>query len=269
MNLNSRGQVDLVDMEPKLCGDYRFIMVYQDQLTKFVMLKALQTNGAEEMAYNLLDIFTTNGVPVILQSHNGRDFCSRLIKALHSAWKYVRLVHGNAQGQSQAENFKNMLLQWMTDNKTIDWVTGLKFVQFARNRTYHEDIGKSPFEAMFGCKVKVGLTSLSVPEKILEQLETEEDLEKLLNSHKEHDSSIVKEEAEIMIEDVMIKQEMCIVCEKSIISTYSCDECGGTVHKTCTGLIKNQENSENKVICALCTRASKKIRKEPADDTLL
>lgn len=55
---NSRAQVDLIDMQSQYYNDYRFIMNYQDHLTKYVVLKLLKSKCAEEMAHNLIDIYT-------------------------------------------------------------------------------------------------------------------------------------------------------------------------------------------------------------------
>ena len=35
-DMNSRGQVDLIDMQTQANAEYKWIMVYQDHLTKFV-----------------------------------------------------------------------------------------------------------------------------------------------------------------------------------------------------------------------------------------
>jgi len=66
--MNSRCQIDLIDTQAQPDGNYKFILVYQDHLTKF----------AKEVAYVLLDIFTTFGAPVILQSDNGREFTNKV-----------------------------------------------------------------------------------------------------------------------------------------------------------------------------------------------
>lgn len=63
--MNSRCQVDLLDMQAQPDGNNRFILVYQDQLTKYVLLKPL-THKRAEVAYTLLDMFTTFGAPCIL-----------------------------------------------------------------------------------------------------------------------------------------------------------------------------------------------------------
>ena len=36
--LNSRCQIDLIDLQSNSDGEYKFIMMYQDHLTKFVQL---------------------------------------------------------------------------------------------------------------------------------------------------------------------------------------------------------------------------------------
>ena len=53
---NSRCQVDLIDYQSSPDGDYKFIMNYQDHLTKFVDLRGLKSKEAAEVANNLSDI---------------------------------------------------------------------------------------------------------------------------------------------------------------------------------------------------------------------
>lgn len=65
----SHCQVDLIDFQSQPDREYKFIMVYQGHLTKFVVLCPLESNTAEEVAYHLLDIFTLYGAPSILQSN--------------------------------------------------------------------------------------------------------------------------------------------------------------------------------------------------------
>ncbi|XP_067120492.1 KRAB-A domain-containing protein 2-like, partial [Centruroides vittatus] len=47
-SMNSRNQVDLIDMQSEPDEDYRFIMNYQDHLTKFTTLCPLITKTAEK-----------------------------------------------------------------------------------------------------------------------------------------------------------------------------------------------------------------------------
>ncbi|GBM60391.1 KRAB-A domain-containing protein 2 [Araneus ventricosus] len=95
--LNSRCQVDLIDLQSHRDGEYKFIMVYQDHLTKFVQLRPLKTKTAEEVAYHLLQIFLTFGAPAILHSDNGREFSNQVISELCAMWKDVKIVHGKSR----------------------------------------------------------------------------------------------------------------------------------------------------------------------------
>ncbi|XP_045130816.1 KRAB-A domain-containing protein 2-like [Portunus trituberculatus] len=72
-------------MQSQPDGKHRFILNYQDHLTKMVCLRALQTKTAEEVAFHLVDIFCNKGAPHILQSDNGREFSNKHVKEVLSA----------------------------------------------------------------------------------------------------------------------------------------------------------------------------------------
>ena len=104
--LNCRGQVHLVDMQSLPDGDYKFIMHYQDHLTKFSILKAFTSKRAAEVGFQLLDIFLLFGAPHILQSDNGREFTANVIKELKDLWPEYCIVHGkprHPQSQGSVE----------------------------------------------------------------------------------------------------------------------------------------------------------------------
>lgn len=92
--INSRCQVDLFDMQSHSDGEYKFIMVYHDHLTKFVYIRALKLERTEEVATSLIDIFCIFGAPSILQSKNGREFAKRVIEELCFMWSDLKIVHG-------------------------------------------------------------------------------------------------------------------------------------------------------------------------------
>ena len=80
--INSRVQVDLADMKSQADGDVKWILVYQDHLTKSVQLGPVTSKRAPEIAYQLLDIFSIFGAASILQSDNGRKFVNSVITEL-------------------------------------------------------------------------------------------------------------------------------------------------------------------------------------------
>ena len=71
---NSRAQVDLIDMQAMPHNSFKWILVYQDHLTKVVIISPLFTKRAIEVVRQLLDIFLLFGAPSILQSDNGSEF---------------------------------------------------------------------------------------------------------------------------------------------------------------------------------------------------
>ena len=62
---SSRYQVDLIDFQSQPDREYKFIIVYQDHLTKFVIFKSLTSKRAEEVTYNQVDIFALLGATFI------------------------------------------------------------------------------------------------------------------------------------------------------------------------------------------------------------
>jgi len=62
--INGRAQVDLIDIIQSQVdwAEYRFIMFYQDHVTKLIQITALKTKRAEEVAkHNIMDIFCIFG----------------------------------------------------------------------------------------------------------------------------------------------------------------------------------------------------------------
>ena len=179
----SRGQVDLVDMQSMPNGQFKWIMVYQDHLTKFCVLRSLTSKRACEVGFQLLDIFLLLGAPHILQSDNGCEFTAAVITELKIMWPDLRMVHGkprHPQSQGSVErlncDIKDMLIAWLGDNGSTDWPTGLKFVQFSKNSSYHSGIKQSPYKALFSDEPRVGIRSTPLPTEILDRMETESDL---------------------------------------------------------------------------------------------
>jgi hypothetical protein len=100
--MNSRCQVDLIDMQPEADGCYRFIMNYQHLLTKFTILRPPKSKTAEKVVYRLIDIFCLFGAPFILQSDNGREISNKIIQNSADMWPRMKLVHGKTRhSQSQ------------------------------------------------------------------------------------------------------------------------------------------------------------------------
>lgn len=51
-----------------------------------------------------------------------------------------------------------------------------------KNRAYHSGIKTTPYEALFGFKIKIGLNTSNLPKEIVENIDTEEDLTAITES---------------------------------------------------------------------------------------
>ena len=49
-HMNRRAQVDCIDMQSNPDGEYRYIMVYQDHLTKWTVLRPLKTRNCQKFS---------------------------------------------------------------------------------------------------------------------------------------------------------------------------------------------------------------------------
>ena len=139
--MDSRAQVDLIDMQSQLDGELKQILAYQDHLIKCVKLRPVTSKRAPETAYQLLDIFSTFRAPSILQSDNGREFVDSVITELSAMWDGLEIVHGkrrHSQSQGSVEranrDIKDVLTTWLQSNSTTHSGDGLRFIQVMKNR---------------------------------------------------------------------------------------------------------------------------------------
>jgi hypothetical protein len=89
-----RCQVDLMDFQSHVVDGYRWILNYQDHFSKFLVLRALKSKRAEEIANQLTEIITLLGPPRILQSDNGREFVNAVLMEIKVLWPDLIIVNG-------------------------------------------------------------------------------------------------------------------------------------------------------------------------------
>ena len=102
-------------------------------------------------------------------------------------WPECKMVHGkprHSQSQGSVEranrDIEAILACWMKDNNSTQWSQGLRFVQWKKNTRFHSGIGRTPYEAMYGQKARLGVDQNSVPEEVLDGMQTEEQLAEAL-----------------------------------------------------------------------------------------
>jgi len=169
-------------------GDMKWILHYQDHHDKMSYLRAMPNKEAKTVALELLPLFLMQGAPVILQSDNGREFVAKVIEELMKLWKDCKIVHGSprhpqSQGSVERANadVESMVLQWMDGHNTTNWSWGIQFIAHKKNNRYHEGIKQIPYMLRYDQPCHVGLSRMNLPTVLLGSVQTEEDLDRVLN----------------------------------------------------------------------------------------
>ena len=157
-----RVQVDLIDMKSALTvseNRFNYVFVFQDHLTKYVILKPLVNKQVSSIITVLIDIFTTIGCPKILQSDNGNEF--NFEDEIGKIWPDIKIIkgrprHPQSQGSIERANqdIQQMLRCYIDQHKYIDWSTALPFIQLQKNTALNRTIATSPYYAVFGQNIK-------------------------------------------------------------------------------------------------------------------
>ncbi len=132
---NHGGQADLINMTAYPDGKMKWILHYQDHHDKMSYLQAMPDKETKTIALELAPLFLMQGAPVILQSNIGREFVAEIIDELVKIWKGCKIVHGllrhpQSQGSVEGANadIEPMVMQWMEDENSTNWVWGIQFI---------------------------------------------------------------------------------------------------------------------------------------------
>jgi hypothetical protein len=161
---NARCQLDLIDLQSKPDGEFKFIFVYQDHLTKYVVLRPLKAKSAAAVAEVLRQVICDFGPPSLLQTDNGREFANSTIEELVAEFN-CKLIHGkprHSQSQGSVEranrDIQDMLTILMQRRNSNEWAKLLPEVQIKKNTRHHRGINQSPYKALFGRESVFGKT---------------------------------------------------------------------------------------------------------------
>ncbi|XP_073666582.1 SCAN domain-containing protein 3 isoform X2 [Tursiops truncatus] len=287
--VNSRCQVDLIDMQLNPDGEYKFIMHYQDLRTKLSFLRSLKSKRPKEVAHALLDIFTIIGAPSVLQSDNGREFSRQIVSELSYIWPELKIVHGKPQPcqslnsiNQTNEDIQNRIISWMQTNNSSHWAEFLWFIQMTQNQPYHRGMQQTPCEGTFSSEAKLGLSHSQLTEELIASLNTENELEQadkelentLRAQYEENietgtDSSDIEENLSISPKiaqktppESRLNFLSCVVCEKECTGVNNCVSCDRNVHAIC-GVPSQHETDgyHHRITCSLCCETTTMKRK--------
>ncbi|KAI1717602.1 KRAB-A domain-containing protein 2 [Ditylenchus destructor] len=177
----SRGQIDLLDMQKQPDGEYRWILHYMNLTTREVRLRPLRSGTSRETADILVDIYSEQGAPVVLQSLiNGRGFAEEVVREVSKIWPQCKQLHSFVKSGPSAERIENVLLSQLSNmmkrHETNSWAGMLRYLQWEFNTTYNSELDRTPIECAFGRKPTLGLKSSKLLDAIYEKAQSEEEI---------------------------------------------------------------------------------------------
>ena len=158
----------------------RYILTIVDLCTRWPEAIPLKTVTTEEVQNALLTVFYRMGFPETILSDNGSQFTSDIFKKV-STLLGIKICHSSvyhAMSNGCVERFNGTLkemLRKVTFDRPLDWDTYLQAILFAYREVPHTTTGYSPFELMYGRKVRG-------PMSIVKSIWTEETTDSLVQS---------------------------------------------------------------------------------------
>ena len=162
-----RAQIDLIDVRSyglifRTFEPCKYIFNYQDNLTRFCLLKAIPDKTATTIINCLIQCFCVLGAPSYLHSDNGGEFRNyQLTSYLSQYWPDVKLIkgkpyHPRSQGAIERANkdIKEKIVNLITEKERqdggLDAEQTLAYIQLLKNSSYNRTIKCSPYRALFG-----------------------------------------------------------------------------------------------------------------------
>ncbi len=156
--------VDLVGPLPKGRGGCRYLLTCVCMATRWPEAVPLRSITAKAVAEGLWSIFSRTAIPEKILSNQGAQFCSRLVKELCSLLgiESVRTSPYHPETNGTVERMhgtmKSILGKCVAGG--LDWVGQVCFVLFVLRQMLHADSGFSPFDLVFGFRVRTPLDAL-------------------------------------------------------------------------------------------------------------
>jgi hypothetical protein len=138
-------------------NEFRYILHARDHFSRFSWAKPLKTKESAIIASILYEIFCQFGPPLILQSDNGGEFTSNIIKCLTDIWPGLKIIHGrprHPQSQGLVERGNGILEKkigiWMETKNDQSWTTALNYIIYTMNNSVCRATNKTPYQIVFG-----------------------------------------------------------------------------------------------------------------------
>lgn len=155
---NEKVYLDLVGPLPETHEHkYKFLLTVQDDLTKYSQAYPMQSCSAEETAKSLVLFISHMGIPKLIISDQGTNFCSDLFKQLEKLFSikhvFASPYHPQTCGALERSHstLKEYLRSYIGENQHT-WDLYIPSAMIAYNSNIHSTTGYSSLELLFGFK---------------------------------------------------------------------------------------------------------------------
>ena len=151
--------MDLVGPLPRTQRGNRFILTICDYATRYPEAIALPTTEAPRIAKELVAVFARVGIPEEILTDQGTNFMSNLLEEVYRLLQIKRIrtspYHPQTDGLVERFNgtLKAMLRKFVSKSQK-DWDEYLPYLLFAYREVPQESTGFSPFELLFGRRIR-------------------------------------------------------------------------------------------------------------------
>lgn len=166
---------------------YNYILTIVDAFTKFVWLFPTKSTSTQEVLNKLEIHQQVFGNPIRIISDRGTAFTSNDFAQYckEEEIEHVKITTGVPRGNGQVERVHRTIISVLTKlsvEKPTLWYKLVSRVQRALNSTYHRSINSTPFQLLFGIKMKrkedIQLLDLLMEEERHNFIDSREELRK-------------------------------------------------------------------------------------------
>ena len=170
----ARIAMDIVGPLPRSRAGNRYVLVICDYATRYPEAVALKSIDAENVAEELVKLFSRVGIPREILTDQGSNFTSKLLAEMYCLLhiKALRTSPYHPQCDGLVERFNKTLKEMLrktAKEEGKDWDKLLPYILFAYREVPQESTGFSPFELLYGREVRGPLDVLKetweTPEK--------------------------------------------------------------------------------------------------------
>ena len=151
--------IDCVGPLPKTKKGHQYLLTILCPTTRFPIAVPVRNISTKTIIQQLLKVFTTYGFPKEIQCDRGTNFTSdvfqKTMKELCISQSFSSPYHPESQGalERHHQTLKSLLKKFCIETGS-EWDEGIDYLVFVIREVPSESLGVSPFEMLYGRKVR-------------------------------------------------------------------------------------------------------------------